>query len=124
MRVGGDRFSYAIKGLIKFNRDLGDALGRQCTFGDPPCYHLTRLCSSDRTWQTFGRLRLPFDQFIQRGRDFFSRLGQVYGARNDYAQSGVTRDGLDTAEVWGSSPHAPTISVNHSALTTAFSVTP
>src|SRR5712692_102104 len=30
---------------------------------------------------------------------------------------------LDTAEVWGSSPHAPTISVNHSALTTALSVT-
>jgi hypothetical protein len=42
----------------------------------------------------------------------FSRLGQVYGARNDYALSEVTRDVLDTVGVWGSNPHAPTNCLN------------
>ena len=32
----------------------------------------------------------------------------VYGDRNDYALSEMTRDGVDTVGVWGSNPHAPT----------------
>ena len=35
----------------------------------------------------------------------------VYGDRNDYALSEMTRDGVDTVGVWGSNPHAPTISI-------------
>jgi len=31
----------------------------------------------------------------------------VYGLRNDYALHVASCDGVDTAEVWGSSPHAP-----------------
>ena len=36
----------------------------------------------------------------------------VYGVKSDYVLYEVTEDGLDTAEVWGSSPHAPTKSFN------------
>ena len=71
--------------------------------GEPPHNegHLKRGASEQGIfWQTFGRLRLRLDQFIRRGRDFFSRLGQIYGARNDYVLSEVTRDGLDTAGVF------------------------
>jgi hypothetical protein len=39
--------------------------------------------------------------------DVTSLVGQVYSARNDYALSGVTRDGLDPVGVWGfKSPRA------------------
>ena len=37
----------------------------------------------------------------------------VYGVKNDYVLYELTADGLDTAEVWGSSPHAPTIPLNN-----------
>ena len=36
-------------------------------------------------------------------------LVNIQRVSKDCALSEVTRDGLDTAEVWGSSPHAPTI---------------
>ena len=62
-----------------------------------------------KVWQTFGRLRLRFDQSIQRGRNFSSCFDQVYGDRNGYAFCEVTGDGVDTVGVWGSNPHAPTI---------------
>ena len=35
-------------------------------------------------------------------------LVNIQRVSKDCALSEVTRDGLDTAEVWGSSPHAPT----------------
>jgi hypothetical protein len=38
-------------------------------------------------------------------------LVNIQRVSKDCALSEVTRDGLDTAEVWGSSPHAPTIFV-------------
>jgi hypothetical protein len=47
-------------------------------------------------WQTFGRLRLEFNQFIQREHDFSNRFGCVYGDRNDYALYEVAGDGVDT----------------------------
>ena len=48
----------------------------------------------------------------------------VYGDRKDYALSEMTGDGVDTVGVWGSNPHAPTISINNLALTPAFSAAP
>ena len=36
-------------------------------------------------WQTLGRLRLRFNQFIQRGRDCSNRFCWVLRLRNDYA---------------------------------------
>ena len=59
--------------------------------------------------ETFGRPLPRFIQFIQRVRDFSNRFGQVHGARNDYALSVVTWDGVDTVGVCGSNPHAPGI---------------
>jgi hypothetical protein len=39
------------------------------------------------------------------------RMVSVYEAGNDHPLCDLNHDGLDTAEVWGSSPHAPTTSL-------------
>jgi len=66
-------------------------------------------------------------KFIQCDRDFLTAQVKVYRIGNDYALYQVIGDGLDTAEVWGSSPHAPTkfIQQNHKfSLSARFSLAP
>ena len=70
-------------------------------------------------WQTFGRLRLESNQFMQRERDFSNRFSCVYGPRKNYALYEVTRLFFDTVGVWGSNPHAPTIPHPHPEVSEA-----
>jgi hypothetical protein len=48
-------------------------------------------------------------------------LVNIQRVSKDCALSQVTQDGLDTAEVWGSSPHAPTTFNNLELFHTRFS---
>jgi hypothetical protein len=50
---------------------------------------------------------------MQCKRDFSSPDVDVYGNKNDYALSDLSRDGVDTVGVCGSNPHAPTNKLNN-----------
>jgi hypothetical protein len=67
-------------------------------------------------WQTFGRFRFPFIQSVQCSVTSQAALVNIQRVGNDCARPEVTGDGLDTAEVWGSSPDAPTIPNNLTPL--------
>jgi len=56
----------------------------------------------------FATVRLRAIRFIQRIRDFSSRDVSFYAAKNDYALYASLGPRIDTVEVWGSNPHAPT----------------
>ena len=63
----------------------------------------------------FATTRLALIRFIQRIRDFSSREISFYAVKADYALYVAVGPRIDTVGVWGSNPHAPTISINNLA---------